>query len=39
MDAAVSIKAVCSNCIGLVQPGSLKVQVIVELTKLVVMME
>jgi len=38
-DAAVMMKAVLSNCTGLAQPGSLKVQVIVELTKLVVVME
>jgi hypothetical protein len=38
-DAAVSMKVVCSNCPGLSQPGSLKVQVIVELTKLLVVME
>ena len=39
MDAAVSMKAVCSNCTGLAQPGSFKIQVMVELTKLVVVME
>ncbi len=39
MDAAVSIKVKCSNCTGLAQPGSLMLQVIVELTKLVVVME
>jgi hypothetical protein len=38
-DAVVSMKAVCSNCTGLAQPGSFKIQVIVELTKLVVVME
>jgi hypothetical protein len=38
-DAAVLMKAVWSNCIGLVQLGSLKVQVIMELPKLVVVME
>jgi hypothetical protein len=38
-DPVVSMKAVCSNCIGLVQPGSFKIQVIVELTKPVVVME
>jgi hypothetical protein len=39
MDAAVSMKVVCSNYNGLAQPGSFKIQVIVELTKLVVVME
>jgi hypothetical protein len=38
-DAAVLMKAVCSNCTGLAQPGSFKIQVIVELSKLVVVME
>jgi hypothetical protein len=38
-DAVVSMKAVCSNCTGLVQLGLFKIQVIVELTKLVVVME
>jgi hypothetical protein len=38
-DAAVLMKAIRSSCIELVQLGSLKVQVIVELTKLVVVME
>jgi hypothetical protein len=38
-DTAVSMKAVCSNCSGLGQPGSFKIQVIVELTKLLVVME
>ncbi len=38
-DAAVLMKAVWSNCIGLAQPGSFKIQVIVELTKLVLVME
>jgi hypothetical protein len=38
-DAAVLIKAVCSNCTGLAQPGLFKVQVTVELTKLVLVME
>jgi hypothetical protein len=38
-EAAVLMKAVCSNCTGLVQPGSFKIQVVVELTKLVVVME
>jgi hypothetical protein len=38
-DAAVLMKAVCSNCNGLVQPGSFKIQVTVELTKLVVVMK
>jgi hypothetical protein len=38
-DAAVSMKAVLSNWTGLVQPVLLKVQFIVELTKLVVVME
>jgi hypothetical protein len=38
-DAAVLMKSVRSNCIVLAQPGSLKVQVIVELIKLVVVME
>jgi hypothetical protein len=39
MDAVVSMKAVCSNCIGLAQLGSFKIQVTVEVTKLVVVME
>jgi hypothetical protein len=39
MDAAVWMKAVCSNSTGLAQPGSFKIQVIVELTKLVVVIE
>jgi hypothetical protein len=39
MDAVVSMKAVCSNFTGLVQLGSFEIQVIVELTKLVVVME
>jgi hypothetical protein len=39
MDAAVSMMAVCSNCTGLAQPGSFKIGVTVELTKLVVVME
>jgi hypothetical protein len=39
MDAAVSMKVVCSKCTGLAQPGSFEIQVIVELTKLVVVME
>jgi hypothetical protein len=39
MDAAVSMKVVCSSCTLLVQPGSFKIQVIVALTKLVVVME
>ncbi len=39
MDAAVLMKAVCSNCTGLVQLGSFKMQVTVVLTKLVVVME
>jgi hypothetical protein len=39
MDAAVSMKVVCSNCTGLAQLGSFKIQVIVELNKLVVVME
>jgi hypothetical protein len=39
MDAVVSMKAVCSNCTGLAQPGSFEIQVIEELTKLVVVME
>ncbi len=38
-DAAVLMKAVHSNCTGLAQPGLFKIQVIVELTKLVVVME
>jgi hypothetical protein len=38
-DTVVSMKVVCSNCSGLTQPGSFKIQVIVELTKLVVVME
>jgi hypothetical protein len=38
-DAAVLMKAVCSNCTGLVQSGSFKIRVTVELTKLVVVME
>jgi hypothetical protein len=38
-DAAVSMKVVCSNCSGLAQPGSFKIQVKVELTKLAVGME
>jgi hypothetical protein len=38
-EAAVSMKAVCSNCTGLVQPGSFEKGVIVELTKLVAVME
>ncbi len=38
-DAAVSMKAVCSNCTGLAQSGSFKIQSKVELTKLVVVME
>jgi hypothetical protein len=38
-DAAVSMKAVCSNCTGLAQPGSFKIQVIVELIKIVAVME
>jgi hypothetical protein len=38
-DAAVSMTAVCSNCTGLAQSGSFKIQVLVELTKLVVVME
>jgi hypothetical protein len=38
-DAAVLMKVVCSNFTGLAQPGSFKIQVIVELTKLVVVME
>jgi hypothetical protein len=38
-EAAVSMKAVCSNCTGLAQLGSFKIQVTVELTKLVVVME
>jgi hypothetical protein len=29
-NAVVSMKAVCSNCTRLVQPASLKIQVIVE---------
>ncbi len=39
MDTVVSMKAVCSNCTGLAQPYSFKIRVIVELTKLVVVME
>ncbi len=39
MDAVVWLKAVCSNCTELVQPGSFKIRVIVELTKLVGVME
>jgi hypothetical protein len=39
MDAVVSTKAVHSNCTGLAQPGSFKIQVIVELTKVVVVVE
>ena len=39
MEAAVSMKALCSNCTGLAQPSSFKIQVTVELTKLVVVME
>jgi hypothetical protein len=35
----VSMKVVCSNCTGLSQPGSFKIQVTVELTNLVVVME
>jgi hypothetical protein len=38
-DAVVLIKVICSNCTGLAQLGSFKIQVIVELTKLVVVME
>ncbi len=38
-DTAVTMKAVCSNCAGLAQLGSFKIQVTVELTKLVVVME
>jgi hypothetical protein len=38
-DAAVSMKAVCSICTGLAQPGSFKIRVTEELTKLVVVME
>jgi hypothetical protein len=38
-DAAVSMKVVCSNYTGLAQPGSFEIRVIVELTKLVVVME
>jgi hypothetical protein len=38
-DAAMSTKAVCSNSTGLAQPGSFKIRVIVELTKLLVVME
>jgi hypothetical protein len=38
-NAAVSMKAVCSNCTGLVQPGSFQIQAIIDLTKLVVVME
>ncbi len=39
MEAAVSMKALCSNCTGLAQPVSFKIQVTVKLTKLVVVME
>ncbi len=38
-EAAVLMKAVCSNFTGLAQPGSFKIQVIVKLTKPVVVME
>jgi hypothetical protein len=38
-DAAVVMKAVCSNCTGLVQPSSFRIRVNVELIKLVVVME
>ncbi len=38
-DTAVSMKAVCSNYSGLGQPGSFKIQVIVELTKILLVME
>jgi hypothetical protein len=38
-DAAVLMKVVCSYCTGLAQPGSFKIRVTVELTKLVVVME
>jgi hypothetical protein len=37
-DAEVSMKAVCSNCTGLAQLGSFKIQIIVELTILVLVM-
>jgi hypothetical protein len=39
MDAAVSMKGVCCNCTRLAQLGSFKIQVKVELTTLVVVME
>jgi hypothetical protein len=39
MVAAVLMKAVCSNFTGLAQLGSFKIRVIVELTKLLVVME
>jgi hypothetical protein len=39
MDTAVLMKAVCSNCTGLTQPGSFMIQVKIELSKLVVGME
>ncbi len=38
-DAEVSMKVVCSDCTGLAQPDSFKIQVTVELTKLVLVME
>jgi hypothetical protein len=38
-DAAVLMKAACSNSTGLALPGSFKIKVTVELTKLVVVME
>ncbi len=38
-NAAVLMKVVCSNWTGLVQLGSFLIQVTVELTKLVVVME
>jgi hypothetical protein len=39
MDAVVLMKVVCSNCTGLAQPDSFKIQVPVELAKVVVVME
>ncbi len=38
-DAEVLMKVVCSNSTGLVQPGSFKIQVTVELTELLVVIE
>jgi hypothetical protein len=38
-DAVVSMKAAGSSCTGLAQLGSFKIQVVVELTKLLVVME